>query len=245
MPPKLSDVDHFTPVKPSREKINFVDLLTIDLSRYEEGPDAKKKLAEEVREAMTTQGFFTLINHGIGEETIQRQVDIGHTIMKRTPHEEKEKLKAPIREEGSYFGFKPRGVWRTIGQARDKIEQFNVYRDLALQEQPKSLEPFRSEIHDFINATHKGILYKLLRLFAISLELDDEDFFVKIHDYNMHDESWLRYMEYYDEHNEKDGEEKTLWLAGHQDLSCLTLLFSQPMTSLQVRDYNEDSKWSK
>jgi isopenicillin N synthase-like dioxygenase len=144
MPPKLSDVDHFTPVKPSREKINFVDLLTIDLSRYEEGPDAKKKLAEEVREAMTTQGFFTLINHGIGEETIQRQVDIGHTIMKRTPHEEKEKLKAPIREEGSYFGFKPRGVWRTIGQARDKIEQFNVYRDLTLQEQPRSLEPFRS-----------------------------------------------------------------------------------------------------
>ena len=69
---KLSDLIHFTPVEPSKEKINFVKLITIDLYRNEEGPEARKKLAEAVHEAMTTQGFFTLINHGISEETIQR-----------------------------------------------------------------------------------------------------------------------------------------------------------------------------
>lgn len=241
----LPGVDHFVAVQPSKETIDFVSLHTVDLATYNDGLEAQKQLAEEVRQAMTTQGFFTLINHGITEEEILRQVDIGHTILKRTPQEEKERLRAPIREEGNYFGFKPRGVWRTIGQAVDKIEQFNISRDMSLQEHPKALEPFRSEVQDFIDRTHKGVLFKVLRLFAIALELDDQDFFVKLHDYDAHDLSWLRWMEYYDEHNEADPQERTLWLQGHQDLTCTTILFSQPMSSLQVRDYNDNSEWSK
>jgi isopenicillin N synthase-like dioxygenase len=241
----LPDVDHFVPVQPSKERINFVPLHTVDLTNYNDGLEAQKQLAELVRKAMTTQGFFTLINHGISEDEIARQVDIGHTILKRTSQEEKERLRAPIREEGNYFGFKPRGVWRTIGQAVDKIEQFNVSRDFSLKEQPKTFEPFRSEIQDFVDRTHKDILFKVLRLFAIALELDDKDFFVKLHDYDTHDLSWLRWMEYYDEHNEANPEERTLWLQGHQDLTCTTLLFSQPMSTLQVRDYNDNSEWSK
>jgi isopenicillin N synthase-like dioxygenase len=239
------DADHFVPVEPSREKIDFVSLHTVDFATYKDGLKAREELAEQVRRAMTTQGFFTLINHGITEDEISRQVDIGHTVLKRTSQEEKERLRAPIREEGNYFGFKPRGVWRTIGQAVDKIEQFNAYRDMTLREQPKALEPFKPEVQNFIDRTHKDILFKVLRLFAIALELDDENFFVKLHDYGTHDLSWLRYMEYYDEHNEADSEEKALWLQGHQDLTCITLLFSQPMSTLQVRDFNDNSVWSK
>jgi isopenicillin N synthase-like dioxygenase len=242
---KIPDVDHFIPVQPSKEKIDFVSLHTIDLVTYDDGLEAQKQLAEQVRRAMTTQGFFTLINHGIAEEEISRQVDIGHTILKRTSQEEKEQLRAPIREDGNYFGFKPRGIWRTIGQAVDKIEQFNIYRDMSLRDQPKALEPFASEVQDFVDRTHKGILFKVLRLFAIALELDDLDFFVNLHDYEKHDLSWLRWMEYYDEHNEADPEERTLWLQGHQDLTCTTILFSQPMSTLQVRDYYDSSEWSK
>lgn len=240
----LPEVDHFEPVAPSKEPIDFVSLHTIDLSQYDNGVAARKELAEQVRQAMTTQGFFTLINHGISESDISRQVDIGHTILKRTPQQEKEDLRAPIRTEGNYFGFKPRGVWKTIGKSVDKIEQFNVYRDLDLYKQPKAFAPFKSEIQQFVDVTHKEVLYKVLRLFAIALEIEDEDFFVKLHDYDRKDLSWLRYMEYYDEHEQKPGE-KTLWLQGHRDLTCLTILFSQPMSTLQVRDYNDDSQWSK
>lgn len=244
MPAKsLPEVEHFEPVAPSKEPIDFVSLHTIDLSQYDKSVSARKELAEQVRQAMTTQGFFTLINHGISEEEISRQVDIGHTILKRTSQEEKEELRAPIRTEGNYFGFKPRGVWKTIGKAVDKIEQFNVYRDPSLHPQPKAFEPYRTEVQQFIDVTHKDILYKVLRLFAIALEIEDEDCFVKLHDYDRKDLTWLRYMEYYDEHEEKTGE-KTLWLQGHRDLTCLTLLFSQPMTTLQVCDYNDGSQWS-
>ncbi len=192
--------EHFVPVGPSKEPIDFVKLRTVDLGRYDEGPAARAELAEEIRFAMTTQGFFTLVNHGLSEEQITRQVDIGHHIITHTPDEEKKKLQAPMVEEGSYHGFKPRGHWRNGGaHVRDKVENFNVYRDMTLREQPATMEPYKPEIQEFIDYTHKEILFKLFRLFAIALKLDDEEFFVKAHNFERHDETWLRYMEYFDE----------------------------------------------
>ncbi|KIX10086.1 uncharacterized protein Z518_01167 [Rhinocladiella mackenziei CBS 650.93] len=237
----LPEVDHFEAVAPSKELIDFVSLRTVDLARYDDGPEARAELAEEIRLAMTTQGFFTLVNHGISEEDITRQVDIGHTILGRTPREEKVRLQAPMIEEGSYHGFKPRGHWRNTGNVRDKVENFNIYRDMSLREQPAAMNPFKPEIQRFIDYTHKEVLYKLLRLFAMALKLDDEEFFVKAHNYDGHDETWLRYMEYFDEYTAKEKSVTGgLWLGGHQDFTSLSLLFSQPMTSLQVRDYDSD-----
>lgn len=132
----LPEVEHFVPVQPSKLVDDFVKLRTVDLGRYDDGPEARKELAEEVRVAMTTQGFFILINHGISEEDISRQVDIGHTILTRTSVEEKHRLKAAMVEEGSYHGFKPRGHWINKDNVRDKVENFNIYRDMTLREQP-------------------------------------------------------------------------------------------------------------
>ncbi|KIM95454.1 hypothetical protein OIDMADRAFT_45286 [Oidiodendron maius Zn] len=224
----LPPVDHFVPVQPSKENIPFVELRTIDLSRYNHGIETRRQLADEARLALTTQGFFTVINHGLSEEDITRQVDIGHTILTRTPHEEKVRLQASMRVKG--------GV-------RDQVENFNVYRKMTLREQPKALEPYRSEIQSFIDFTHKEIMFKLLRLLAIALEIPDEDYFVKLHDYDGHDETWLRYMEYYDAYNDDERKETgNVWLGGHQDFTSISLLFSQPMSTLQVRDYNDDSE---
>ena len=193
---------------------------------------------------MTTQGFFKMVNHGISEEEITRQVDIGHTILKRTPLEEKQRLKASMVQEGSYHGFKPRGEWRNKGNVRDKVENFNVYRDMSLREQPAAMTPYIPEIQPFIEFTHKDILYKLLHLFGIALQLDDEKYFVKVHSYEGHDETWLRYMEYYDDYTEEEKKETGgQWLTGHQDFTSLSLLFSQPMASLQCRDYDDNSEW--
>lgn len=240
----LPEVNHFVPAPLSKEPIDFVRLRTVDLSRFDEGPEVRAELAEEIRLAMTTQGFFKIINHGLSEATITRQVDIGHTILGNTPLEEKMKLKASMVEEGSYHGFKPRGEWTTKGNVRDKVENFNVYRDMTLREQPKAMEPYKPEIQDFIDFTHKEVLYKILRLFAIALEIKDEEFFVKLHDYNGHDETWLRYMEYYDAFDEEEKKvTEGLWLGGHQDFTSVSLLFSQPMASLQVRDYDDNSEW--
>ena len=240
-PPPL---EHFVPVKPTQEPVNFVNLKSVDLSRYDDGPAARAELAEEIRIAMTTQGFFTLVNHGLSEDTISHQVDLGHHIFKNTSLEEKEKLQASIIDEGSYHGFKLRGHWGAGVGVRDKVENFNVHRDMSLREQPSTVRPYQEEVQQFIDYTHKDILFKLLELFAIALKLDDEQFFIKAHSYEGHDETWLRYMEYYDEFTAEEKERtKGLWLGGHQDLTSLSLLFSQPMTSLQVRDYDDNSEW--
>lgn len=114
-------VDVSSPLIQAQPGSHVHRLRTVDLSKYEDGEDARKALAEEIRLAMTTQGFFKIINHGLTEEDISRQVDVGHTILNRTRHEEKQKLKAPMVEEGSYRGSKPRGEWRDgKSEVRDK-----------------------------------------------------------------------------------------------------------------------------
>jgi hypothetical protein len=37
------EVDHFVPVEPSKEPIDFVSLRIVGLSRYDEGPEALSK----------------------------------------------------------------------------------------------------------------------------------------------------------------------------------------------------------
>lgn len=240
----LAAVKHFIPVEPTKEALDFVKLACIDLNEYDKGPAAKAKLAEKIQDAMTTQGFFTIINHGLSEEEITRQVDIGHHVITNTSIDEKQRHIAPMIEQGSYHGFKPRGHWRTSGGVRDRVENFNIYRDMTLREQPSTLIPYQGEVQRFIDFMHTEILFKILRLFAIALEIEDEDFFVRLHSYEKHDESWLRYMEYFDEYTAEERKQtKGMWLGGHQDFTSLSFLFSQPMTSLQVRDYDNNSEW--
>ncbi|KAK5658160.1 hypothetical protein OQA88_2133 [Cercophora sp. LCS_1] len=237
----LPPADHFEPAPPTKIPLEYVSLTTIDLSLYDDGPAARSALASQIHDAMTTQGFFTVINHGISQSTITRQVDIGHHILKNTPPSEKERLRASMEVQGSYHGFKPRAHWRTAGDVRDQIENFNVFRDMALREQPTCMETFRPEIQDFIDVAHKDVLFKLLRLFAIALGMEDEDTFVKLHDYNGRDETFLRYMQYYDAFTDAERQTtKGVWLAGHQDFTSLSLLFSQSMACLQVREYGTD-----
>jgi isopenicillin N synthase-like dioxygenase len=71
-------LDHFTPVKRTTEDLPYADLVTLDFSNYENGPEARQELAEQLNHAMRTQGFFIIINHGVSEETIDRHVDIAH-----------------------------------------------------------------------------------------------------------------------------------------------------------------------
>jgi len=240
----LPPVDHFEPAPPTKEPLEYVNLVEVDLGRYDDGPEARAVLAEQIRQAMTTQGFFVARNHGFTEAEITRQVDIGHHILKHTPPEEKRRLEAPMSTEGSYHGFKPLSHWRTAGEVRDRIENFNVPRDMTRREQPACMAPFRDEMQGFIDRTHKHVLFRLLRLFAIALGIDDdEDCLVKLHDYSRRDETYARYMRYYNAYTEEEKKEtKGLWLAGHQDFTSLSLLFSQPTAGLQVREYGTD-KW--
>ena len=69
---------HFTPVAPSSEPLSYADLATVDMATFNDGPQAQSAIAETLRKAMHEHGFFTLINHGITPQEIERQLDIAH-----------------------------------------------------------------------------------------------------------------------------------------------------------------------
>jgi isopenicillin N synthase-like dioxygenase len=104
----------FTPVGPTKETLDYADLPFIDFALLEQGEKGKAELAKTLDNAMRTQGFFYVINHGLSEEDIQRQVDIGWTILSDTPIEEKKALEGKIQETGQYRGFKLRNYYQYI-----------------------------------------------------------------------------------------------------------------------------------
>jgi len=126
----------------------------------------------------------------------------------------------------------------------DKIEQFNWSRDITRHPLPAALEPYLDETIKFTNYVHNDILFKILRLFARALRLPSEDYFTDRHRFDGEDVSWMRVMAYYDEHTEEDLQKtRGVWLMGHADPGSITLLFSQPMASLQVRQSDGTWRW--
>lgn len=90
---------------------------------------------------MQEQGFFYLINYGVDEAEITRQVNIGHTVLSTTPQEEKAKLRSQMQEDGNYKGFKLKGYYMGAGGTPDRIEQFNwsvYWRSFAFSMRPNS-----------------------------------------------------------------------------------------------------------
>ena len=91
----------------------------------------------------------------------------------RTSAEGKERLKAEIFGKGEYSRFKPHGHWTPRGA--DRIETFNVNRNLDLHEQPSTLGPFCKEVENFVRTVHVDVLYKVL--VALGLDIDDKGIF--------------------------------------------------------------------
>ncbi|WWC86470.1 uncharacterized protein L201_001347 [Kwoniella dendrophila CBS 6074] len=236
---------HFIPVAESKMDVPYADLSIIDISRWSEGLDVQKSLADQLYEAMTTDGFFVLTGFGISEQEIQRQVDIGYTVLEKTPFDEKKELDSHTDKTGVYRGFKPRQYYEMENGVKDQIEQFNWQREMEDQPIPSTLKPFEKETKSFCEKIHKDVLYKVYQLFALALELPINTF-VDFHKYEEHDDSWFRYMAYYDEFSPED-EEKVghVWLKGHQDHGAVTMVFSQPMASLQVRDDEGNWKYTR
>ena len=159
------------------------------------------------------------------------------SVISNTPQEEKQRLEGTMKKNGSYQGFKLRKYWTIDQGVKDQIEQYNFNRDLSLREHPSTFQPYQQEIGELTDYCHKVILYRLLRLFAISLNLP-ESFFVERHKYEEFDESWFRYMMFFHEHQPEDMVKTGgVWLKGHCDFGSLTMLFSQPMASLQLMDH--------
>jgi len=88
-----TDIPKFTPCAPTKEKLDYVDLVDIDLSKFDD-PITRKELAKELLEGVVKHGFLTISNHGITQELYESQVSLAHAVM-TLPPEEKAHTKRP------------------------------------------------------------------------------------------------------------------------------------------------------
>lgn len=262
---KKYNLKPFVPVGKPKEDIHYVDLDAIDLGKYKEGssPEAvasRQALAKQLDKSLRTYGFFFLVNHGIDPATFERIDSINQAL-----HSIDESQKLAHRSGGLTSdedvnsvgaergpGFKPRRYWGMANGVRDNIEFFNfvnIVQDSELQNEarPELARVYTNEVANYFRYIHHNVLRRLTTLCDIVLELPegtiyDRYFKVVQGDINASGGGFGRLMVYYGQDDESNKLTEDTWLRGHSDSDGFTFIASQPMVSLQIRDY-KTKKW--
>ncbi|KAI0838401.1 Clavaminate synthase-like protein [Hypoxylon sp. FL0890] len=239
-------IERYEHVPVTQEDLEWADLITLDLSLYEQ-PGGKEELVKQLDHAVRNVGFFYVKNFNIPQEEVDRQFALGREFYS-LPLEEKLKYhnKQDL-ESGEYNGYRPAGH-RILGNGiKDNVQVYNIpkFDGFHQRKQPPVLEAHIKEIESFSRKCHEEVVVKLLRLFAILLELPDEDQLVRDHQYDVKGEDHLRYMHYAARSPEENKLVGELYSPGHTDLGTVTLLFRQPVAALQIQNSAGEWKWVK
>lgn len=188
-------------------------------------------------------GFFSVVGHGIPDDEVQRQYDIGQAFF-ALPHEAKAETAYKCDfASGNYFGYRELGEKTIKGtEVRDNVESFNHAKFTQhYDDEPRHpfFAPYRPEIAAFSKKALQ-VAEKILVLFALILELP-EDFFAKGHRYEDPSDDHLRYMLYHPRPAADDARVDNQWARAHTDFGSLTLLWSQNVAGLQIK--TADGQW--
>ncbi|KAM5354968.1 hypothetical protein ACJ41O_001614 [Fusarium nematophilum] len=233
----------YVQAKETAEELEWADLATLDLSKFDK-PGGKQELAVEFSKAIEEVGFFYVNNHGLSREDIDTQFALASSVLSLS-NEEKLPFRAAL-EAGDYNGWKPAGTRDLIPGVKDNFEIYNIPKFIpehADRPHPEVVKRYFKTIENFSKHIHDHIVKKLLVIFAISLGLQDEEWFVKKHRYEESSGDHLRYMKYYARSDEENRKLGGVWLKGHSDMGSLTLLFRQPVAALQVLGNERKWKW--
>ncbi|KZV83770.1 Clavaminate synthase-like protein [Exidia glandulosa HHB12029] len=230
---------HYEPAPVTTAELDWADLPTVDLS-LTSTVDGRVALSRIVEQAMQEHGFFYVTNHGLDAEQNARIFDIADVAFSGVSPQDKETYVAKMKENGSYQGYKPRQYWHIDNGVRDQNEHYNVNRDITRREHPEAFRPFLPGVSAFTRYNHEQILHPLLRLFARVLGLPEESL-VQLHNYEAVGETYVRFMKYYPRNEEEEKSTQQVWLKGHTDFGTVTILWSQPVTALQI--LSRDNVW--
>ncbi|KAI0173796.1 putative 1-aminocyclopropane-1-carboxylate oxidase [Pestalotiopsis sp. NC0098] len=238
-------LEEYVQVPETSENLDWADLVTLDLSDFDQ-PGGKQKLAAEFSRAIEDVGFFYVKGHGFSEAEVDAQFALAKAVLSLSD-QEKKPFRAAL-EEGDYNGWKPAGTRTLVPGVNDNFEIYNIPKFIpehAGRPQPEVVRRHWAEIESFSKRIHDGIVSKLLVVFAVALGLDDEEWFVNRHRYEKSSGDHLRYMKYYKRSEDENQKLGGVWLKGHSDMGSLTLLFRQPVAALQVLTKEGDWKWVK
>ena len=194
---------------------------------------------------------------------LHRQFAIAQYLYKNISEEDKERLLFSP-DSGVWSGYKhPYGfkvclseqhplsalsdrspLQRTRGPA-DGIEQFNWYKpDWEDQNNrvPTCRHPVRDEIEAFCNYLTKSVNKRLLTLFSRVLELPDDYLWDKVQSHGSPTgEGYFRHALFRPVQKSTEEASKGLRMHGHTDFGLTTLLFSVPISCLQI--WGRDEQW--
>ncbi|EIW79588.1 Clavaminate synthase-like protein [Coniophora puteana RWD-64-598 SS2] len=236
-------VPHYEPAPLTQENLKWADLAVIDLAKAGT-PEGRAELALEVNKALRNHGFFYVINHGYTQAQNERMFDIADRAFAGVSAEEKQLYASNIKQTGSYQGYKLRNYWHIDNGVHDQLEHYNINRDTTKKPHPEAVRPFLPEVESFARFNHHLVLHPILRLIALSLELPEEEL-VNTHGYHEVGETYVRFMKYYPRSDEEEAKTNNVWLKGHTDFGSLTILWSQPVSALQIQTTNGEWQWIK
>lgn len=126
----------------------------------------------------------------------------------------------------------------------DGIEQFNWYKPdwEDINRIPNCLHPFMDEIEAFCNYLTQSVNRRLLTVFSRVLELPDDYLWENVQSHGSPTgEGYFRHALFRPVRKETEEASKGLRMHGHTDFGLTTLLFSVPISCLQI--WGRDEKW--
>ncbi|KAJ5652951.1 hypothetical protein N7507_010377 [Penicillium longicatenatum] len=195
-----------------------------------------------VKAAIRDDGFLFLENYGVSLEQLHRQFSLAQYLCHNISDQDKARLIFSP-ENGVWSGYKhPYGFKRERGPV-DGIEQFNWYKPDwdTLDRVPTCLHPFMDEIESFCNYLTQSVNRRLLTLFSRVLELPDDYLWENVQSHGSPTgEGYFRHALFRPVPKETEEASKELRMLGHTDFGLTTLLFSVPISCLQISGRDEN-----
>ncbi|ODN76063.1 hypothetical protein L202_06007 [Cryptococcus amylolentus CBS 6039] len=225
--PGKPPVKTWAPPPVTQETKGFATLTSIDLSLLDsDDPVVADNLVQEMKRAIREDGFLFLENYGISLEQLHRQFSLAQYLYDNITDEDKKRLLFHP-ETGLWAGYKhPYGFKRHQGP-KDGIEQFNWYTN---------------EWNDYSRYLTGSVNRRLLTLFSRVLELDDDYLWDNVQSQGSPTgEGYFRHALFRPVEKTTEEASKGLRMHGHTDFGLTTLLFSVPVSCLQI--WGKDEQW--
>lgn len=241
-------VPDWIPPAPTEEHLDWAALHTIELSDLD-SPDATvvASLIATTKTAIKNDGFLYVTHYGVSLAQLHRHFSLAQYTHSNISDVEKQRLLWNP-SNGVYAGFKPRTGWQREAGKVDGIEHFNFYAPQFAHPEinvPGCILPFMDEITSFCAFLTQSVTRRLLVLLSRVLELPDDYLWDNVQSHGEEalpvGEGYFRHAVYYPLDEEVNQQRKAVRMYGHRDFGCLTLLFSVPVTALQV--FGRDGKW--
>ncbi|KAG9948021.1 Clavaminate synthase-like protein, partial [Aureobasidium melanogenum] len=241
--PGKPSIPQWIPPQATKEKHNFAELETIDLSKLDDDEDVQQKLVADVKRAIREDGFLFLENYGVSLEQLHRQFSIAHYLFNNISEEDKERLLFHP-STGRWAGWKHEYGFKRHRQQKDGINQFNWYKEQWENDDllPACVLPFMDEIRAFSEYLTNSVNRRLLTLFSRVLELPDDWLWDNVQSHGSPSgEGYFRHALFRPVNEKTLEKSKNIRMHGHTDFGLTTLLFSVPISCLQI--WGKDEQW--